>query len=214
MERLAIGAQREPPRRRRPWVKYWQKTMNWASSDMGVCTMVSWRRRPIVLHLAFEPVGGDDGRDGLQLMTILVEYHVDPPSVLAGGFVVTAHALERLASRGRLLTVKEWVQELSGAVMELFLLKSEPELVRTVIAHGPGDRLHVPTVHGYARVLYDDKEFTVVTWLHELDLTADQRIEVALQRAEIARCNQIVRDRKIEATKQRCELSAALVEPN
>ena len=204
-----MGVQGAPPRRRRPWVKYWQKTMNWASGDMGIGTQVLWGRRPIVLHFTFEAVGADDGRGGLQLVTVLVEYQVDPPIVSPGGFNVTSHALERLASRGRLLTAGEWVRELSGAVTSLFLLKSRPDLVRAIIDLGPGDRFHVPTTHGFARVVYENREFSVVTWLHKLDLTDDQRIEAALQQAEIAKGIQIAIDQRINATNRQMETSSA-----
>jgi hypothetical protein len=185
--RLARHARRAPPRRRKPWVKFWTSEFFRTSGELAVKTYSALGRNPIVIQLTLEPLTAPGEPQGFQLFLLVAEYRNRTPKVLFTPVRISGHALDRLVGRGNLVSMDQWMDELRPALAAAYQLAPDKECIDRLMAIGDGSRFHIPTRSGYARMIREGKEFVIVTWLHRLDLNDAQRMEAAMQAAEISR---------------------------
>lgn len=180
--RLASGC---PPARRGRWRTYWIKGLQAMSGELSVHTFKGGGRHPVIVHLMLEPLPMTAGPQGFVLVGIKLDYRVGSPEPMVLPVRVTAHALERLTSRASGRKCADWIRELRTALLALYFISTDAELITRLMEHGPGERFHIATQTGYARVIHSDGQLLLVTWLHEVDLGRTQAYEAAMQDADI-----------------------------
>jgi hypothetical protein len=185
--RLSRHTRRAPPRRRKPWVKFWTSEFCRTSGELAVKTYSALGRNPIVIQLTLEPLTARSGSQGFQMFLLVAEYRTRTPKILFTPIRISGHALDRLVGRGNLLSMDQWMDELRPALIAAYQFSPDRECIRRLMALGEGSRFHIPTRSGFARVVLEGDSFILVTWLHHLDLNDSQRMEVAMQAAEIKR---------------------------
>ncbi|NHA14604.1 hypothetical protein [Thioalkalivibrio sp. XN279] len=119
------------------------------------------------------------------LQMISVDYRTRQSMATSTGIHITAHALERLATRGKKLSVAAWADELKPALLALFFMKAHFQpLVDGALVKGRGC-VQIPTRSGHARAIFLDGQVRIVTWLHDLDLSDHARHLAALEWASL-----------------------------
>lgn len=183
--RLASVPAARAPLRRQPWLKFWRGRLTRICGELSVAQLAEEGRRPSVLQLFLEPLTASGGPQGFQLLAIAVQFDTRRPELTWTPIHVTAHAIERMQTRGNLRSVQAWVKELRPALLNLNKLWQDYDALDELSRIGPESRFHLATSTGYVRIVQETFELPMVTWLHALDLSDAQRVEAAMQAAEV-----------------------------
>ena len=186
LSRLEARPRKGSPKRRRPWLKYWQAELRRVSGELNVATIIENGRRPYVGVLYLEPRVQSAMPQGFQLLYLEARFGQPKFEAMSLPIHVCAHAVEQMVARANYQSLTEWRNELRPALLATLQLIGNRSLVMRLLEVGRGDRIHLATTKGCVRAVWSEEKVSFVTWLHWLDLSEANRIEASMQEAYIA----------------------------
>lgn len=186
LERLGRPPRKAPPKRRGPWLKYWQAELRRISGELSVATIIEKGRRPFVGVLYLEPRVQSAMPQGFQLLYLEARFGQPTFEAMSLPIHICAHVVEQMVARANYQSLTEWRNELRPALLATLQLIGNRSLVMRLLEVGRGDRIHLATTKGCVRAVWSEEKVSFVTWLHWLDLSEANRIEASMQEAYIA----------------------------